>query len=220
MKRAALAFSLALIAPFVMSGSSLSAQRTSSAKKLDIQTLSTHADRLTGGDVPIAIAIPPGAAAAATPPDVRLNGRDVASAFRLQNRRFVGLVTGLVDGRNELKVSGWGVRDQPLAITNYPITGPVISGPQQQPFVCQTDTFKLPDGTTLTDARLTASRSGDDCSAATKVQYVYMPYDGKELRPLADTRELPANVATITTTAGKKVPFVVRVETGTMNRGI
>src|SRR4029079_1681403 len=68
--------------------------------------------------------------------------------------------------------------------------------------------------------RLKASRSEDDCSAPTNVQYVYMPYDGKELKPLADTRELPADVATITTSAGKTVPFVVRVETGTMNRGI
>ena len=215
---------------------------------LDIQTLSTHADRVTGGDVLIGIAIPPGPAAASAPPDIRLNGRDISSAFRLQDRRLVGLLTGLVDGRNELKVSGWGVRDQPLAITNYPITGPVISGPHQQPFVCQTDTFKLPDGTTLTDAsarsvRLQADRIGSvrlqadaqevrlkpdttytggaaDCSAPTKVQYVYMPYDGKELKPLADTSELPADVATITTTAGKTVPFVVRVETGTMNRGI
>src|SRR4029079_17586778 len=68
--------------------------------------------------------------------------------------------------------------------------------------------------------RLKPSRSEDDCSAPTNVQYVYMPYDGKELKPLADTRELPADVATITTTAGRTVPFVVRVETGTMNRGI
>jgi hypothetical protein len=183
--------------------------------KLDIQTLSTHADRVTGGDVLIAIAIPAGPAApTAAPPDVRLNGDDVSNAFRLQSGRFVGLVTGLTDGRNELKVSGWGVRDQALAITNYAIAGPVISGPHQQPFVCQTDTFKLPDGTTMGRAQ------DDDCSAPTKVQYVYMPYNGKELRPLAETRELPPDVATITTSAGKTVPFVVRVETGTMNRGV
>ncbi|HXI31708.1 MAG TPA: DUF6351 family protein, partial [Vicinamibacterales bacterium] len=160
--------------------------------------------------------------APAARPDVGLNGRDVSDAFRQQNGSFVGLVTGLVDGRNELKVSAWGVRDQTLALTNYPIAGPVISGPHVQPFVCETDTFKLPDGTTLTDARLTPSRSDDhgDCSAPTKVQYVYLPYDGKEFQPLPNPRELPGNVATITTTTGKTVPFVVRVETGTMNRGI
>ena len=42
---------------------------------------------------------------------------------------IVGLVTGLANGRNELKGSGWGVVDQPFVITNYPITGPIISGP-------------------------------------------------------------------------------------------
>jgi hypothetical protein len=113
----------------------------------------------------------------------------------------------------------------------------VISGPHVEPFVCETDTFKLPDGSTLTDARLKPSRlrspdgasfggqarsvdNADDCSAPTQVQYVYMPYDGKEFQPLPNPRELPGNVATITTSAGKTVPFVVRVETGTMNRGI
>src|SRR3954471_13168700 len=56
------------------------------AQKLDIQTLSTHADRVTGGEVLIAIAMPAGSAASAPPPEVRLNGRDVSSAFRVQDR--------------------------------------------------------------------------------------------------------------------------------------
>jgi len=214
MKTAAAGVAAVLLALQTSGVAAGGAQTKAKTQKLDIQTLSTHADRVTGGDVLVAIAIPGGSAASAEPPEVRLNGRDVASAFRLQDRRFVGLVSGLIDGRNELKVSGWGVRDQALAITNYAIAGPVISGPHQQPFVCQTDTFKLPDGTTMGRAQ------DDDCSAPTKVQYVYMPYNGKELRPLAGTRELPPDVATITTSAGKTVPFVVRVETGTMNRGI
>ena len=37
---------------------------------------------------------------------------------------------------------------------------------------------------------------------------------------MADTTRVPADVAMTTTTAGEAVPFVVRVETGTMNRGI
>jgi len=244
MKSAALTALVVLLAIQTSSGAAAQAGARAvqasgnKAKKLDIQTLSTHADRVTGGDVLVAIAIPGGAPATATPPVVRLNGRDISTAFREQGRRFVGLVTGLSDGRNELKVSGWGVHDQPLAITNYAITGPVISGPHQQPFVCQTDSFKLPDGSTLTDASRRSVRlqadprevrlkpdttdidDPNDCSAPTNVQYVYMPYDGKELKPLAATRELPADVATITTSAGRTVPFVVRVETGTMNRGI
>src|SRR5262252_1381168 len=223
MKSSALVLNAVILA-LQMSGQAAAPPAKSRTPKLNLQTLSTRADRVTGGDVLVSIAAPAGAPAAR--PEVRLNGRDISDAFRQQRGSLVGLVTGLVDGRNELKVSAWGVRDQLLTLTNYPITGPVISGPHIEPFVCQTDTFKLPDGTTLTDARLTAARdegkerSADDCSAPTRVQYVYMPYDGKEFQPLANTRELPGNVATITTTAGKTVPFVVRVETGTMNRGI
>ena len=32
---------------------------------------------------------------------------------------------------------------------NFPITGPVFSGPQEKPFICSTENFKLPDGSTL-----------------------------------------------------------------------
>jgi Tannase-like family of unknown function (DUF6351) len=138
---------LALIAFLLALQTSGQAASQAKSRKLDIRTLSTSADRVTGGDALVGINVPAGAQPSA--PGVRLNGRDVSDAFRRQGGSFVALVTGLVDGRNELKVTGWGVRDQVLALTNYPIRGPVMSGPHQQPFVCQTDTFKLPDGSTL-----------------------------------------------------------------------
>src|SRR5262252_9104205 len=191
MKSSALVLNAVILA-LQMSGQAAAPPAKSRTPKLNLQTLSTRADRVTGGDVLVSIAAPAGAPAAR--PEVRLNGRDISDAFRQQRGSLVGLVTGLVDGRNELKVSAWGVRDQVLALANYPATGPVISGPHIEPFVCQTDTFKLPDGSTLGVA------SDADCSAPTKVQYVYMPYDGKDLQPLPNTRALPGNVATITTT--------------------
>ncbi|MRV70549.1 GntR family transcriptional regulator [Duganella sp. FT92W] len=55
---------------------------------------------------------------------------------------------------------------------------------------------------------------------ATRVNYVYRSTAGGALKPLPNPQALPADVATTTTTAGVAVPFVVRVETGTMNRGI
>ena len=184
---------------------SLSAQRSGGGG--DIRVLSTRADRVSGGDVLIAIVMPPNST-----PLVRLNGRDISTSFHADRGSFVGLVTGLAIGRNELKVSG--SRDQILELTNYPITGPIISGPHQDPFVCQTDTFKLPDGSTL------GAPSDANCSAPTRIQYVYLAKDGKEFKPVATTRALPDDVAQTRTIAGKSVPFVVRVETGTMNRGI
>src|SRR5204863_1902412 len=71
----------------------------------------------------------------------------------------------------------------------------------------------LPDGSTLgipTDV---------DCSAPTKINYVYLPTGGTALIPLPNPSSLPANVA-MTSANGLTVPFVVRVETGTMDRGI
>src|SRR5258708_252407 len=153
---------------------SLSAGRPQTgAQQIDVKTLSTRADRVSGGDVLIEIAAP-GA------PSVTLNGRDVSSAFHAAagSASFVGLVTNLSLGKNVLKVAGkpWGARDATLELTNYPITGPIISGPQQAPFVCQPDTSKLPDGSTL-GAPIDAN-----CSAPTKVQYVYLPKGAKDVK--------------------------------------
>ena len=216
---------------------SLSAARPQAgAKRIDIRTLSTRADRVSGGDVLIEIVTPEGTAKAVphnitetavphnitetavphniTRPAVRLNGRDVSDAFHAQGGSLVGLVTGLAIGRNELKVSAGGVTDQLFVVTNYSITGPIVSGPHQLPYVCQTDTFTLPDGSTLGPA------ADANCSAATKVHYVYLPKGAKDVKPMPSTSAIPSDAASTTTDAGKTVPFVVRVETGTMNRGI
>jgi Tannase-like family of unknown function (DUF6351) len=191
---------------------SLSAARPQTvAKHIDIRTVSTRADRVSGGDVLVEIGAP-------RAPLVTLNGRDISTAFHAASAggSFVGLVTSLAVGKNLLKVAGkpWGVPDASLELTNYPLTGPIVSGPHQQPFVCQTETFKLPDGATLgraTDA---------NCSVATRVQYVYLPKGAKDFTPMQRPSAIPSDAASTTTTTGKHVPFVVRVETGTMNRGI
>ncbi len=144
-----------------------------------------------------------------------LNGRVVTDAFReTAPGTLVGLVTGLALGENRLTAEVKGEGTKSLRLTNYPLTGPMISGPHLQPFICQTATFKLPDGSTL------GPSLDPDCSAATKVTYVYMPIGGTTFKPLPSATVLPADAAMTTTTSGATVPFVVRVETGTMNRGI
>jgi hypothetical protein len=176
------------------------------AAVLNITTLSTRADRVSGGDVLVQITQTDNAA---TP--VALNGNDVSAAFRagsMPNTR-VGLVTGLIVGSNTLSAGGVD-----LAIHNYPITGPIMTGPHNTPFFCQTQTFQLPDGTIFglpTDA---------DCSAPTKITYLYMPVGGTTFQPLPSTTSLPSNVAQTTTMTGQTVNFVVRVETSTIDRGI
>jgi len=83
-----------------------------------------------------------------------------------------------------------------------------------QPFICQTQNFTLPDGTKL------GLPADEDCSAPTKITYLYMSTAGGALQPLPSTSSLPADVAMTTTLSGLTVPFVVRVETGTMDRAI
>jgi Tannase-like family of unknown function (DUF6351) len=180
--------------------------------KYGIRTLSTHADRVSGGDVLVEVRVPN----AKLPWLVTLNGRNVSEAFHPGEKpnSLIGLVTGLVLGKNRLVIRGGGLGRDSLIVTNYPIKGPIVSGPHLQPHICQTQDFTLPDGNKLgppTDA---------DCSAPTQVHYIYRSTAGGAFQPLSNTSSLPADVAMTTTLTGVTVPYVVRVETGTMNRGI
>ena len=169
------------------------------ASVIDITTLSTHADRVSGGDVLVQITLDQSQGVPVT-----LNGNDVSGAFHpgATPNTLVGLVTGLNLGRNTL-----AAQDKSLVITNYSIKGPIVSGPYVQPFICQTQDFTLPDGTKL------GPPTDVDCSAPTKINYLYLPTGGSALIPLPSTSSLPANVATTTTLTGLTVPFVVRPAT-------
>ena len=215
--------SLALAASVLAAGLGATGQAIVSAqnrpaeatKTIEIKALSTRPDRVSGGDVLVEVIVPAESKSSLV---VTLGGRDVSAAFQpsAAPRSFLGLVTGLANGKNLLRVEGrgWGAPDATLDVTNYPMSGPIVSGPPLQPFVCQTDTFKLPDGSTL------GPPLDANCSVTTRVQYVYLPTGATAFVPLQSTTALPADVAMTTTTAGVTVPFVVRVETGTADRGI
>jgi len=215
MKRTAVSsFVIAAAIVISVSACSSAAGRQAGSGELTVTTVSTRADRVSGGDVLVKVVTPE-----ATPaPTVHVNGQDVSSAFKQHGApgTYVGLVSGLRDGANEIAVDGspWDAAAETLAVMNYPQTGPVVSGPQIQPFICQTDVFQLPDGTTLGPSR------DASCSAETRVQHVYLPVDGEELVALPAGSALPSGIANTTTTDGRTVPFIVRIETGTMNRGI
>jgi hypothetical protein len=149
---------LAVVVAFVISFNARSADAQASA--LDVRVLSTRAETVSGGDALVQIAVPQGA-----PVDriaVTLNGRDVRSTFKAgsQAQTLVGLVTGLNAGSNQLEVSGAGPR-RSLTIVNHAITGPVIAGPHQTPFVCETESFGL--GPAL----------DSNCTVKTRVEYFY-----------------------------------------------
>jgi hypothetical protein len=185
--------------------------------ELVLTAVSADPALVTGGDVLLRTVVPEGMPRG----DLRVsvNGRDVTGVFRPTTEPdvYLGVVSGLAEGDNSVLAEA-GHLTSTLTVTNYPITGPVISGPWQQPFICQTEQFALPDGSPLGKA------IDSNCSARTVVQYVYRPTQvadaAKPFRPLPNPAVLPADVSQTRTASGAVVNFIVRVETGTMNRGI
>jgi Tannase-like family of unknown function (DUF6351) len=176
--------------------------------KLRVESLSSDPELVTDGDALIAVDVPKGTPSARV--RVERNGVDVTGAFefRSADRQLVGLVDGLRPKQNRIAALASGSnRAAELTVFNSPITGPLFSGPHQSPFVCTTDAAGLG---APTDA---------DCSAPTRVEYRYRSTGGG-FKPLADPNALPTDVAQTTTRDGRTVPYVVRVESGTINRSI
>jgi hypothetical protein len=187
--------------------------------EFEIRTLSTRADMVSGSDVVVQVNVP--ARVRLTDVRVDLNGGDVTDAFRPGRvaQSLVGLVKGLALGHNTLTVisSDRGREGPPtarLTLVNHPITGPIFSGPHQAPFICQTKTFVLP----VTGGTLGPPLDGD-CSINTRADYVYMSTAGV-LKPLPDSTSHPADLAMATRKDGRTFNYIVRVETGTINRAI
>jgi Tannase-like family of unknown function (DUF6351) len=186
---------------------------------LNIITVSTRPDTVSGGDVLVRINAPPGVAI--NDLMVLLNGQNITGAFRPEAGRhsLLGLVDGLTVGQNSVVAKAIGPnsetsRSANLMLTNYPITGPILSGPHEEPFYCMTQLFTLPASTSTLGPALNA-----DCSIATRVDYVYRTTAGT-FQPLPNLTTYPADLAQTTTSEGKSVPYIVRVETGTINRAI
>jgi hypothetical protein len=199
----------------------------SSNHAIQISTLSSRPQLVSGGDVLVSIKLPPSIESSQL--RVTLNGQDITSAFVADGASHspLGLVTGLRLGKNSL--IAWSANSRNgsararLTLTNHPSTGPIISGPHQEPFICTAAQYKIYSGlygiepiddTTLgppTDAQ---------CSFPTKITYLYMPKGGTALKPLPDAKVLPEDASQVTTLAGTIVNFVVRVETAAIDRGI
>lgn len=173
-----------------------------------VVTLSNRADMVSGDDVLVEVVLKQGQDSAQV--KVTLNGDDVTSAFsKGTDGRFKAMLTGLKRGTNLLAAKYKGGPVKALTITNYPIGGPIFSGSQMQPWICETDTFGL--GPSV-DAQ---------CNAPSQVAYVYRSKDPAQVSFLPfDPKNRPTDVATVTTDTGVTVPYIVRVETGTANRGI
>src|SRR5947209_5034940 len=188
-----------LLLLLALTGGSLAAQPAVAAAPADlrIEVLSNRADLISGDDALVAIDLPPG-----TPPSsVRVTnaGHDITAMFaQRQNRRFEGLVTGLRLGDNELRASAPAAGPGAVTIVDHRNGGPVLSGPQLRPWVCQT---------AAVDAQ---------CNQPPTYQYVYYSTSGS-IKPY-DPASPPSDVANTTTDNGVTVPWIVRIETGYQDR--
>jgi hypothetical protein len=197
---------VAVIATGLISGKAFS----QTSAKLEIKTLSSRPDLVSGGDALIEIKAPAGTELSQL--TLTLNGKDVTHQLKNEpgNGSFRGVINGLVIGDNILHATLKSSR-MPVArltITNYPLTGPILSGPHLTPYECRTVESGL--GQPL-DA---------NCSAAQKIEYFYRA-SNNTFKPLPDpTGARPEDLLTTTTSDGKTVPYIVRVDSGTINRSI
>ena len=207
--------------------------------RVEIRVLSNRADLLSGADALVEVVVPRGADASRL--RVSLGGRDVTRQLRplaasrlldgvpvpdalgvdARPNALVGLVTGLRTGPNVLRaqLSGAsGAAGATLTLVNHPSSGPVFAGPQVQPWTCNDGAtsrgcdraatytwFYVPRGVSPSAVPPAAGAPG-------AADPYFLPYD-----PAAPPAE--GSVATTTTDAGRVVPFVVRVETGSVDRG-
>ena len=202
---------------------------TPAAEGFRLEVLSSPPAMVTGGDALVRVTIP------RTVPlhhaRVSVNGADVTRSLTLDAaaRTLTGMVDGLRLGDNTLGAhangNGNGRPTAQLTLKNHATTGPIISGPQQQPFVCKT--HRNSNGSNLGQpiadnqdgiGMPTTGGWSKDCSAHTKVDYLYRTTGGAWAPLPAGDR--PANMAQTTTLDGRTVDFVVRRERGTINRFI
>ncbi|MCZ4317216.1 DUF6351 family protein [Comamonadaceae bacterium G21597-S1] len=186
-----------------------------------LEAISTRADMVSGGDVLLKLRV----ASQLDPATmvVELNGTDVTGVFRsVGSQELNGLVTGLRDGTNQLATWQRGTDGRAVAgtraelrVTNHPIAGPVFSGPQETPFYCQTHQFRLyENGPFYTNAAIDLP-----CMAPTRVDHVYRTTAGA-FAAYDPQAAAPNDMAVTVTNEGRTVPYIVRIETGTVNRAI
>jgi hypothetical protein len=160
------------------------------------------------------------------------NGDDVTGSLTPipGEHALQGLVGGLELGENLLTVrcrESHHLVDR-LTIINYPITGPIFSGPHQYPFVCKTTRPNNDLGQPLVDNQegigFPVFDAGGgvigwsrDCSARDRVSYMYRATN-QSFRPMPPDGSRPPDLSQTTLIDGRRVDYIVRWERGTINR--
>ena len=188
------------VVPFVPSSSA-------TANPVSLTVVSSRPDLISGGDALLEVHGVTSTKGLAlhtmgvdAPADVRVR-------WGIDHGRVLGLASGI---RGYLMVTTPRGRVR-LAVQDHPIGGPVFAGPQIQPWTCAAGTH------------------GPQCNAKPTYAYRYLPATGGgpsqavgNQSPLQDydpDNPPPAPlIATTTTQTGATVPFIVRTETGYLDR--
>jgi hypothetical protein len=178
---------------------------------LQIKILSNRADLISGGDALVEIVPPTGASTAELA--VAVDGRDVTGAFALHQSgpmagRIVGRVGELKVGENVLAARLSNQLGAEITITNHPNGGPVFAGPKVQPWICETEAAGF------------GPAQDEHCNVPARYEFFYRSTDPLKVgfQPY-DPAVPPGDVATTVTDQGQVVPYIVRRETGVINRG-
>jgi Tannase-like family of unknown function (DUF6351) len=170
------------------------------AATLSVRVLSNRADLISGGDALVTVKLPKSVSPASV--KVTSGASDLTSDFAVRpNGSYEGLVTGLALGSNALTAEAPGATSGHITIVNHANGGPVLGGPQIEPWVCT--------NVGHTDAQ---------CNAPTTYEYKYMSSITDQFEAYDPSNPPIAGVATTTTDNGATIPYIIRVETGYEDR--
>ena len=203
---------------------------SSNATPIVIVSLSNRADLVSGGDALLEIQ----GVGSLEKLTVDLNGEDIRSLFgESLDGRILGLVEGLQVGENLITARA-GNFSAALTLTNHQRGGPVFSGPQIQPWICTTPVAHTGDADTpFTSASgLSGNATDEQCNITSEVKHYYRtteqcgrnPQNPRQFTPCFKPYDLlaerPNDLAVASNQQGESIPYIVRVERGTINRGI
>lgn len=200
---------------------------TTHPQPITIEVRSSTPELVTGGDARVSLSAPADVIARLT---FWLNGAEISPTMTRTETGLEGMITGLTQGPNVLQVRAGAPASAPLGsatLVNHAISGPLFTGPQQQPFICRSQEGGLGQplvdnnsgiGHPVFDAAGQLIGHSRNCQIERRVNHFY--YSGatfKPFNPATDYVTPPADLQTIPI-GGVATPFVVRVETGVINR--
>ncbi|PYH40263.1 uncharacterized protein BP01DRAFT_396032 [Aspergillus saccharolyticus JOP 1030-1] len=144
-------------------------------------------------------------------PTLKLNDCDESDSLQPvdgDTSKWKGVLTGFTVGYNKLLATDTG-NEATCVVRGFPIQGPVFSGPHIQPWICTTEENGL------------GPAVDEHCNAPTVTRYYYMDTEASDFLPYdPSSPPKPEQLAHTTTDAGITVPYIIRHEKGTANRGV